>query len=71
MIRSLNIRPGERWTGGRVALHMALATSPEPTLRRPKPRRSRLWHLVAVAYLVPPGAALAMVAALWILRRGL
>lgn len=61
----------DRWSAGRVAIHMATATAPEPTLMRPRRRYSRLWRYVALAYLTPPAAAVAVVAALWILRRGL
>jgi hypothetical protein len=57
------------YTLGRVALHMALATA--PSLRKPKPRRSKLFHWIALAYLAPGMAAMSTVAALWILRRGL
>jgi|HubBroStandDraft_6_1064221.scaffolds.fasta_scaffold1334753_3 hypothetical protein len=58
------IRPGAL-----IALHMVLAT--EPSLRRPTNQRSRLWRYVALVYLAPSGFALATVAALWVLRRGL
>ena len=71
MIRSLDILPGERWTPGRVAIHMALASAPEATLRAHRPRGRRLWRYLAVAYITPSAFALAVIAALWILRRGL
>ena len=69
MIRSLDIRKGERYTPGRVALHMALATAPEATLARPKPRRSRLWNWLAALYLLPPAVAVMVGVSLWLLRR--
>jgi hypothetical protein len=69
-IRSLDIRRGEKWSTGRVALHMALATAPDAILARPK-RRFRLWHFLAVAYLVPACAAMAIVGAWGILHWGL
>lgn len=61
-----------RRAGLRLAYHMITATA--PAWRKPAgPRRlmSRFWRYVAVAYLLPSGAALATVAALWILRHGL
>ena len=64
MIRSLDIRRGERWTSGRVSYHMALATLSNTALPKPAKRRHRLWHFVAVAYLLPSGAALAVIASL-------
>lgn len=71
MIRSLDIRRGEQpLDGRRLAIHMAQATAPEATLLRPKPRWGIL-HAIGVLYVLPSGAALAVVAALWILRRGL
>lgn len=67
-IRSLDIRPGERWSSGRVALHMAAATVFMP----PKPRRRfSLLRAAVWCALLPSVFALALVAALGILRRGL
>ncbi len=67
MIRSLDIRPGERWTAGRVALHMATATTFAPSKRC----RWRLWHFLAISWLLPSIVALSLIAALTLLRRGL
>jgi hypothetical protein len=49
----------------RLSLHIAMTT-----LARPKPRRG-WWRYVALAYLAPSGFALAVIAALAILRRGI
>ncbi len=68
-IRSLDIKPRERWTTGRLPLHMAEAMS--VGMRRTAPRRFRLWHFVLWAMLTPSGIALAIIAAWQILRRGL
>lgn len=69
-IRSLDIRRGERWTPGYVAIHMALATAPATTLPKRK-RRWRLWHYLALSWLSPSIMALSVIAALALLRRGL
>ena len=69
-IRALDIRKGERWTPGRVAIHIAMTTQPDATLLRPK-RRWRIWRYIAGTFFVPSAAALAIVMAWQILRRGL
>lgn len=74
MIRALDIHPGERWTPNRIPIHMALATlrATEPDTALPKrKRRFRLWHYAAISWLLPSAVALSVVAALYILRRGL
>lgn len=70
-IRSLDILRGERWTPGRVAIHMAHATEPATALPRPRRLPRRLWRLVAWAGLMPSGMALSAIVALWLLRHGL
>jgi hypothetical protein len=68
MIRSLNIRRGEKpLDSRRLAIHMALATAPSQTLPR-SPARARWWPLFAWALLTPSAVALSLRAALWLLR---
>ncbi len=71
------VRLGKRWQEiaaapqldpARIGLHVRHATL---NTRAPRKRPRRLWRYVAVAYLTPAGAALSVVAALWILRHGL
>jgi hypothetical protein len=52
----------------RVSLHMFQAMSGLP---RPPKRRWRLWHYLALSWLLPSIAALSVIAALAILRKGL
>jgi hypothetical protein len=70
-VRSLDIRPGEAWTPGRLPFHIALATLNNTALPKPPKRRPRLLHYIAWAYLMPSGAALATIAALKLLIWGL
>lgn len=67
MIRSLDIRPAERWTPGRLPLHIALVT-PEPQRR---PRFCAPWKIAAWLALMPTISVLALIAAWRLLRWGL
>jgi hypothetical protein len=69
-IRSLDIRPGEKWTLGLLPWHMAQATLSNTALPKEPKRRSKLWRYVALAYLAPSLAALSLITMLWLLRHG-
>ncbi len=73
MIRSLDIRPGERpLNGQRLAIHMAHATAPDATLvRSARPRLSRVRYPSLWALLAAPAFALSLIAAWAILHWGL
>ena len=73
MIESLDIKRGARWTPGRLVYHMALATLNNTALPKPpKPKWARkMLHYIGWMYLLPSGAALAMIAALKLLMWGL
>jgi hypothetical protein len=70
MIRTLDIRRGERWTSGRLPLHMAAATIGHCRPARPR-RRIRFWRIMAWVAVLPNIAAIAMIAAITLLRWGL
>ncbi len=70
-IRSLSIRPGEKYTPGRLAHHMALATLPNTALPKSPGRRPFFtWPLIAAIFASPIIAALAAVVAVWLFRKG-
>jgi hypothetical protein len=71
-IRALDIARYERWTPGRVALHMALATAIGQR-RTPAKRKRRWWPWLPVLlamYATPIVLAASVAVALWVLRRG-
>lgn len=68
MIRSLDIRRGERWTAGRVAIHMALATHPQSAFPKAPKRLCAPWKVVAWVAILPSIGALSVRAALALLR---
>lgn len=67
-IRSLDIRPKEAWTPGRVALHMAATTL--PALRERKPAPIFTWRLIAYLAVLPTVAATAAIVAYRLFRWG-
>ena len=68
MIRSLDIRHGERWTNGRLPLHMAATTIGHCRPVRPR-RRICFLCVVAWAALLPSILAWVYIAVI-VLRRG-